>query len=143
MKKVDIQAMPAVITKDLLKRIAILEKDVMALKISILSKQPAKGKRIIKPTLILFSGGLLTAPKSAQTPQIFSKGARKVRIPRVEFEALLEKLEDLKDLRDSIEALCEYQSGNYISFDRYHARRKVKRTCSSSTGHSPTMNHKP
>jgi hypothetical protein len=40
---------------------------------------------------------------------------------------LLEKLDDLKDLRDPIEALKEYQSGKYISFDRYDAPRKVKR----------------
>jgi len=50
-----------------------------------------------------------------------------VVLPRIEYQALLEKLDDLKDLRDSIEALKEYQSGKYISFDRYDARRKVKR----------------
>lgn len=50
-----------------------------------------------------------------------------VVLPRIEYQALLEKLDDLKGLRDSIEALKEYQSGKYISFDRYDARRKVKR----------------
>jgi hypothetical protein len=50
-----------------------------------------------------------------------------VVLPRIEYQALLEKLDDLKDLRDSIKALKEYQSGKYISFDRYDARRKVKR----------------
>jgi hypothetical protein len=50
-----------------------------------------------------------------------------VVLPRIEYQSLLEKLDDLKDLRDSIEALKEYQSGKYISFDRYDARRKVKR----------------
>jgi hypothetical protein len=50
-----------------------------------------------------------------------------VVLPRIEYQALLEKLDDLKDLRDSIEALKEYQSGKHISFDRYDARRKVKR----------------
>ena len=48
-------------------------------------------------------------------------------LPRAEYEALLEKLDDLKDLRDSIEALKEFQSGKRISFDRYDARRKAKR----------------
>ena len=50
-----------------------------------------------------------------------------VVLPRIEYQALLEKLDDLKDLRDSIEALKEYQSGKYIPFDRYDARRKAKR----------------
>jgi len=50
-----------------------------------------------------------------------------VVLPRIEYQALLEKLDDLKDLRESIETLKEYQSGKYISFDRYDARRKVKR----------------
>lgn len=50
-----------------------------------------------------------------------------VLLPRIEYEALLEKLDDLKDLRDSVEALKEYQAGKYISFDRYDARRKGKR----------------
>jgi len=50
-----------------------------------------------------------------------------VVLPRIEYEALLEKLDDLKDLRDSIDALREYQSGKRISFDRYDTRRKVKR----------------
>ena len=50
-----------------------------------------------------------------------------VVLPRVKFEALLEKLDDIKDLQDSIEALKEYRAGKYISFDRYDARRKAKR----------------
>lgn len=50
-----------------------------------------------------------------------------VVLPRIEYQTLLEKLDDLKDLRDSIKALKEYRSGKYISFDRYDARRKVKR----------------
>lgn len=48
-------------------------------------------------------------------------------LPRVEYEALLEKLDDLKDVRDSLEALKEYHAGEYIPFDRYDARRKAKR----------------
>jgi len=48
-------------------------------------------------------------------------------LPRAEYEALLEKLDDLRDIRDSIEALKEYQSGKRISFDQYDARRKGKR----------------
>jgi len=50
-----------------------------------------------------------------------------VVLPKVEFDALLEKLDDLKDIRDSVEALKEYQSGKFISFDQYDARRKTKR----------------
>ncbi len=50
-----------------------------------------------------------------------------VVLPRVEYDALLEKLDDLKDIRDSAEVLKEYRSGNYISFDRYDAKRKRKR----------------
>jgi len=50
-----------------------------------------------------------------------------VVLPRVEYDALLEKLDDLKDIHDSIEALKEYQSGKRTSFDRYDARRKAKR----------------
>ena len=49
-------------------------------------------------------------------------------LPRVEYEALLERLANLEDLHDSIKALKEYQSGKYISFDRYDARREVRRT---------------
>jgi len=48
-------------------------------------------------------------------------------LPRAEYEALLEKLDDLRDIRDSIEALKEHQSGKRISFDQYDARRKAKR----------------
>lgn len=50
-----------------------------------------------------------------------------VVLPKVEYDALLEKLDDLKDIRDSAEALKEYRSGNYISFNRYNAGRKRKR----------------
>ena len=50
-----------------------------------------------------------------------------VVLPREEYQALLEKLEDLKDVNDSIEGLKEYQSGKSISFDHYDARRKGKR----------------
>jgi hypothetical protein len=50
-----------------------------------------------------------------------------VVLPRVEYDALLEKLDDLKDIHDSIEALKEYQSGKRTSFDRYDAHRKAKR----------------
>ncbi|HSB05147.1 MAG TPA: hypothetical protein VLK23_08105 [Thermodesulfobacteriota bacterium] len=50
-----------------------------------------------------------------------------VVLPRTEYESLLQKLDDLKDIQDSIEALREYQSGKYISFGRYEARRKAKR----------------
>jgi hypothetical protein len=50
-----------------------------------------------------------------------------VVLPRAEYQALLEKLEDLKDINDSIDALKEYQSGKSISFDHYDARRKGKR----------------
>ncbi len=64
--------------------------------------------------------------KSIQT-HLQADNLELVVLPRIEYQALLEKLDDLKDLRDSIEALKEYQSGKYISFDRYDARRKVKR----------------
>jgi hypothetical protein len=50
-----------------------------------------------------------------------------VVLPRVEYDALLEKLDDLKDIHDSVEALKEYQSGKRTSFDRYDVRRKAKR----------------
>jgi hypothetical protein len=50
-----------------------------------------------------------------------------VALPRVEYDALLEKLDDLKDIHDSIKAQKEYQSGKRTSFDRYDARRKAKR----------------
>jgi len=48
-------------------------------------------------------------------------------LPRAEYDALLEKLDDLRDIRDSIEALKEYQSGKRVSIDQYDARRKAKR----------------
>jgi len=47
-----------------------------------------------------------------------------VVLPRAEYQALLKKLEDLKDVNDSIEALKEYQQGESISFDHYDARRE-------------------
>lgn len=47
-------------------------------------------------------------------------------IPRAEYEALLEQIEDMKDIRDSIQTLKEYRSGKRISFDRYDARKKAK-----------------
>ena len=50
-----------------------------------------------------------------------------VVLPRAEFQALLEKLEDLKDIHDSIEALKEYHLGKSIFFNHYDARRKGKR----------------
>ena len=50
-----------------------------------------------------------------------------VVLPRIEYETLLSKFEDLKDLHDSIKALKEYQSGKYISFNRYDACRKAQR----------------
>lgn len=65
--------------------------------------------------------------KKSVESQLQSGNLELVVLPRVEYEALLEKVEDLEDLHDSIEALKEHQSGNYISFDRYDARRKAKR----------------
>lgn len=50
-----------------------------------------------------------------------------VILPRVEYNALLEKLDDLKDIHDSVEALIEYRSGKCISFVHYDRRRKAKR----------------
>jgi hypothetical protein len=50
-----------------------------------------------------------------------------VVLPRAEYDALIEKLDDLKDIHDSAEALKEYRSGKRTSFDRYDARRKAKR----------------
>jgi hypothetical protein len=47
-----------------------------------------------------------------------------VVLPRAEYQTLLEKLEDLKDIHDSIEALKEFHSGKSIPFDRYDAHRK-------------------
>ena len=49
-----------------------------------------------------------------------------VVLPRIEYETLLAKIEDLKDLRDSLEALKEYRAGKFTSFDKYDARRKGK-----------------
>ena len=64
--------------------------------------------------------------KSVET-HLKSGSLELVVLPRVEYDALLEKLDDLKDIQDSIEALKEYQSGKSTSFDRYDARRKAKR----------------
>ena len=50
-----------------------------------------------------------------------------VVLPMVEYKSLLAKLDDLKDVQDSIKALKEYHSGKYISFDQYDAPRKAKR----------------
>ncbi len=50
-----------------------------------------------------------------------------VILPRTQYETLLAKIEDLKDLHDSIEALKEYRSGKRVSFDKYDDRRKEKR----------------
>ena len=64
--------------------------------------------------------------KSVQS-QLQSGNLELVVLPRIEYEALIEKLDDLKDLHDSLEALKEYRSGKYISFHQYEARRKTKR----------------
>jgi hypothetical protein len=69
----------------------------------------------------------LTRIKKTVEGHLQSGDLELVVLPRVKFEALLEKLDDIKDLQDSIQALKEYQSGKYISFDRYDARRKAKR----------------
>jgi hypothetical protein len=64
--------------------------------------------------------------KSVET-HLKSGNLELVVLPRVEYEVLLEKLDDLKDIHDSIEAMKEYQAGKRTSFDRYDARRKAKR----------------
>lgn len=50
-----------------------------------------------------------------------------VVLPRAKYEAILEQIEDLKDIHDSIESLREYRAGKQISFNHYDARRKAKR----------------
>ena len=50
-----------------------------------------------------------------------------VVLPKAEYEALLEKLENLKDIRDSIESLKEYRTGKRLAFDDYDSQRKRKR----------------
>ncbi|RPJ03871.1 MAG: hypothetical protein EHM36_11645 [Deltaproteobacteria bacterium] len=50
-----------------------------------------------------------------------------VVLPKAEYEALLQRLDDLEDIHDSIESLKEYQAGKRTSFDDYDARRKTKR----------------
>jgi len=65
--------------------------------------------------------------KQSVETQLRSGDLELVVLPRVEYDALLEKLDDLKDIHDSVKALKEYRSGNYISFDRYDALRKSKR----------------
>ena len=64
--------------------------------------------------------------KSVET-HLKSGNLELVVLPRVEYEVLLEKLDDLKDIHDSIEAMKEYQAGKRTSFDRYDARRRAKR----------------
>ncbi len=64
--------------------------------------------------------------KSVET-HLKSDDLELVVLPRAEYDALLEELDDLKDIHDSVEALKEYRSGKRISFDRYDARRKAKR----------------
>jgi tRNA threonylcarbamoyladenosine modification (KEOPS) complex Cgi121 subunit len=49
-----------------------------------------------------------------------------VVLPKAEYEALLDKLDNLRDIRDSIESLKEYRAGKRISFDDYDSRRKQK-----------------
>ena len=49
-----------------------------------------------------------------------------VVLPRIEYETLLAKIEDLKDLCGSLESLKEYRAGKFTSFDKYDARRKGK-----------------
>lgn len=65
--------------------------------------------------------------KQSVETQLRSGDLELVILPRVEYDALLEKLDDLKDIHDSVKALKEYRSGNFISFDRYDALRKAKR----------------
>jgi hypothetical protein len=50
-----------------------------------------------------------------------------VVLPKTEYESLLQRLEDLQDIRDSIGSLKEYRAGKRIAFDDYDARRKTKR----------------
>ena len=64
--------------------------------------------------------------KSVET-HLKSGNLELVVLPRAEYNALLEELDDLKDIRDSVGALKEYRSGKRTSFDRYDARRKAKR----------------
>jgi hypothetical protein len=65
--------------------------------------------------------------KKSVESQMQSGNLELVVLPRLEYEALLERLEDLEDLHASIEAMKEYQSGKFTSFDDYDARRKSKR----------------
>ena len=50
-----------------------------------------------------------------------------VVLPKTEYENLLQRLEDLQDIRDSIESLKEYRAGKRTAFDDYDTRRKTKR----------------
>ncbi len=50
-----------------------------------------------------------------------------VVLPKTEYESLLQRLEDLQDIRDSIESLKEYRAGKKMAFDDYDTRRKTKR----------------
>jgi hypothetical protein len=59
--------------------------------------------------------------------QLKSGNLELVVLPRIEYEALLEKLDDLKDIHDSLESMREYQLGKFISFSDYDTRRKARR----------------
>jgi PHD/YefM family antitoxin component YafN of YafNO toxin-antitoxin module len=50
-----------------------------------------------------------------------------VVLPKAEYEALLDTLDNLRNIRDSIESLKEYRAGKRISFDDYDSRRNQKR----------------
>ena len=50
-----------------------------------------------------------------------------VVLPKAKYEALLQQLDDLKDIHDSVESLKEYRAGKQTSFDDYDGRRKTKR----------------
>jgi hypothetical protein len=64
--------------------------------------------------------------KSIQT-HLRSGDLELVVLPKAEYEALLQQLDDLKDIHDSIESLKEYRAGKRTSFDDYDARRKAQR----------------
>jgi PHD/YefM family antitoxin component YafN of YafNO toxin-antitoxin module len=50
-----------------------------------------------------------------------------VVLPKAEYEALLDTLDNLRNIRDSIDSLKEYRAGKRISFDDYDSRRNQKR----------------
>ena len=64
--------------------------------------------------------------KKAVTRHLKAGNLELVVLPRIEYETLLAKIEDLQDLHDSIESLKEYRAGKFTSFDKYDARRKAK-----------------